>query len=292
MNTPALHRPVTTHSAGGQAKASATRELSRRWPGVVALAAGLLLVASPAALASSPRTEHVEGDWVNSLPPVITAYDPGSGHFSGSGSSVWTGSWSGTTTWTTTGTLNLLTGDVEGTLDETFDGSSADGGRGTLHFTETYTVDGATSKIHIDATLLDGTGDFAGSRGRVTFDGLSLPSGQGGGTYTGSWTRGPSGNRTQSTGGRQPALRLRCRPRGVRAGQRVTYRFRVTALDGGQRRAIEGAVVRVGRRTVRTNRRGRATLLLRFSAPGRRWASASKTGYVPGRAKVRISPAG
>jgi hypothetical protein len=157
---------------------------------VAALVAGLLVASSQPALASSPRTEHVAGDWVNALPPVITAYDPATGHFSGSGSSVWTGSWTGTTTWTTTGTLDLLTGDVEGTLDETFDGRSADGDNGTLHFIETYTVDGATSRIHIDARLVDGSGDFAGSRGRVTFDGLSLPSGQGGGTYAGRWTRG------------------------------------------------------------------------------------------------------
>jgi poly(hydroxyalkanoate) depolymerase family esterase len=87
----------------------------------------------------------------------------------------------------------------------------------------------------------------------------------------------------------KPALRLRVRPRRVRAGRRVTYRFKVTASEGGRRRPIGGALVRFARRTVPTNRRGRARLRLRFSAPRIRRARAIKSGYRLGRAQVRIT---
>ncbi|MDX6644251.1 MAG: hypothetical protein QOD76_2213 [Solirubrobacteraceae bacterium] len=163
------------------------RSVKRFLVAVAAFATTALLAATASALAAPPVA--VSGTFAEPVPPVITAYDPGSGNFYAYGGSVWTGTWSGATTWTTSGTVNLLTGDVKGTIDETFIGRSDDGGTGTLRFTETYTVNGAASTIHIDAVLLDGTGDFAGSRGHVIFDGLQLPSGQGQGTYTGTWNR-------------------------------------------------------------------------------------------------------
>jgi hypothetical protein len=151
---------------------------------VLACAAGLLST-SPAAAA-----QLVSGTFEEPAPLVLTAYDLRSGAFSGFGASTWTGTWNGVTHWTIRGTTDLLTGDSSGTLDETFVGVSDDGGAGTLHFIETYTVDGKTATFYDLARLVGGTGDFAGARGHVTFHGLELPTGQGAGTYSGRWLRG------------------------------------------------------------------------------------------------------
>jgi hypothetical protein len=83
-------------------------------------------------------------------------------------------------------------------------------------------------------------------------------------------------------------LRLKVRPRRVRAGRRVRFRFRVRSASG---RRIRGAGVSIAGHRVRTGRRGRARLRLRLRSPGRYRVLASKRGMRSGRASVRaVSP--
>jgi hypothetical protein len=232
----------------------------------------LLALSAPAAAA---RSGTVSGTFTEPAPPVLTAYNPKTGGFSGYGSSMWTGTWTGVTYWTIKGTVNLLTGDSSGTLDETFIGHSADGGTGTLHFLETYTVKGATGAFHDDATLVGGSGDFARSRGKVTFDGLDLPTGQGEGTYNGTWLRGrsappirrpqPSPRPKHHSGAVAPRLHVIAWPRTVRAQCREWVRFRVTARG----RPVAHAWVMLNRHRVQTNGAGRSVLMIRLPRPGR-----------------------
>jgi hypothetical protein len=83
-----------------------------------------------------------------------------------------------------------------------------------------------------------------------------------------------------------PRLRLSVRPHATRAGRRTRFRFRVSARG----HAVRGARVRFAGRRVRTGRRGLATLTVRFGSPGTRKALASKRGYRPARARVRVRP--
>jgi hypothetical protein len=86
------------------------------------------------------------------------------------------------------GVYHPLTGESHGQLYETFMGISEDGRRGTLSFVETYTLHGPTGAVHIDATIVAGTGGFTGATGRVAFDGVLLEGLAGGGGYAGTWT--------------------------------------------------------------------------------------------------------
>jgi hypothetical protein len=158
----------------------------------VVLAGAALATSAPAVPASSPRDGRalaVTGDWVDAAPCIPASFDPATGRFSATCSSIWTGTWIGVTKAQLDGTTNLLTGDTTGTIDETFIGRSDDGGTGTLRLRETLEVDGNSSTLVIDATIVQGTGDFRGSRGHVTFTGLVAPDGQGAGMYSGRWVR-------------------------------------------------------------------------------------------------------
>jgi hypothetical protein len=81
-------------------------------------------------------------------------------------------------------------------------------------------------------------------------------------------------------------LRLSVRPRRVRAGRRVRFRFLVRSGSG---RRIRGARIRFAGRRVRTGRRGRARMTRRFARPGRRRAVATKPGFRRARATVRVT---
>ncbi len=83
-------------------------------------------------------------------------------------------------------------------------------------------------------------------------------------------------------------LRVSVSPRLVRAGRRVTLRFRVRA----GRRAVRGARVKLAGRRVVTDRRGRATMRIRLGRTGRRLVVASRRGYRAGRTTVRVARAG
>ena len=75
-----------------------------------------------------------------------------------------------------------------------------------------------------------------------------------------------------------PGLRLRVRPLTVLAGRRVRLRIRVTTTRCGKREPVSGATVRFGRRRVKTDRRGRASMRIRVRFD-RRVVRASKPGY-------------
>jgi S-formylglutathione hydrolase FrmB len=86
-----------------------------------------------------------------------------------------------------------------------------------------------------------------------------------------------------------PVLRLRIRPRLVVWRARARLRFAVTARRCGRRTPVAGATIRIGRKRVRTNQRGRATALV--VPRGRRRelpARVSKEGFKAGLARVLV----
>jgi hypothetical protein len=156
-----------------------------RWT-IVAVALMAAAVSPPAHAADT----RIEGGWIATIPCAYTNFDPTTGDFECEGSTLWDGALTGITTYHADGTLDLATGDVSGTIAETFYGiATADRSSGTLAFEETFTIDGATNTIHLVARIIGGTGDFAGSRGRLTFVGalFSVVAGHGG--YSGTWVR-------------------------------------------------------------------------------------------------------
>ena len=159
-----------------------------RTAGIVSVlaAAGLAVVAQATAVEAggSPGVQ-VSGRWNGLVSCALTAYDPITHHFTCDGSTLWTGALEGVTYYTVTGTVNLLTSDSSGTIDEDFVGKGL-GRTGSLHFTETFTLDGKTSRIHIDATAVDGTRGFSGTTGHLVFVGTEISAADGYGTYAGT----------------------------------------------------------------------------------------------------------
>jgi hypothetical protein len=137
-------------------------------------------------------TSTVGGSWAQVVNCVFTRYEPSTGDFSCVGSSTWEGSWTGVTHYDVIGRYDAATGGMRGTLDETFIGAYVpDKSRGTLHFSERFVIDGATSVLHIDTDIVGGDGDptFRCSGGRLTFDGIA-PGATGFGGYQGTWVHG------------------------------------------------------------------------------------------------------
>lgn len=83
-------------------------------------------------------------------------------------------------------------------------------------------------------------------------------------------------------------LRLSVRPRRTRVGRRTAFRFTVRVTRGGRTRRVARARIQFAGRRARTNRRGRARIIVRFRAPGRRRARATKRGFRAGSATVRV----
>jgi hypothetical protein len=98
-----------------------------------------------------------------------------------------------------------------------------------------------------------------------------------------------SSDRSRGRGARGRRLRLSVRPRSVRAGRETTLAFRVVTAQ--RRRRVVGALVRFGGRRVRTGRRGRARIVVTLHRPGQRSARASKRGFRPARATIRVRTA-
>ena len=83
-------------------------------------------------------------------------------------------------------------------------------------------------------------------------------------------------------------LRVTVRPRVVRAGSLRRFEFRVVARDAQARAtAVRRARVRFAGRSVRTNGRGEATLVVRLRRPGRHLVRASRAGLGSATATVR-----
>jgi hypothetical protein len=145
--------------------------------------------------ASASKKQEIRGGWIGAVPCAFTSYNPSpgaptTGTFTCTSGTFWDGSWTGQTMYTAKGTINFLTGDSSGTLDETFYGiATADQSSGTLRFSERYRIYGATNTVHIDVTIVGGTGDWVGSKGHLTFDGVQFLGVAGHGGYAGTWIR-------------------------------------------------------------------------------------------------------
>jgi hypothetical protein len=83
----------------------------------------------------------------------------------------------------------------------------------------------------------------------------------------------------------RPPLRVMAKPRTLHAGQRARVRVRVRRADG---HAVRGARVRLGGKTARTGRRGRAVLRVRFAHAGRKSLRVRKAGFATRTLRVRV----
>lgn len=87
---------------------------------------------------------------------------------------------------------------------------------------------------------------------------------------------------------RRARLRVAVSPRRAISRRAVRIRVSVRVRRGGRLRPVRGATVRAAGRRAQTNRRGRATLRIRFVRPGRRLVTARRREFGPGRAVVRV----
>lgn len=101
----------------------------------------------------------------------------------------------------------------------------------------------------------------------------------------------PPGSGVPGGGRGSPPTRrmtLSVSPRRARAGRRTRFAFRATHVTGGRRRALSGATIRFAGGRVRTDRDGRATMVRRMGSSGRYTARATKRGFRPAAAAVRV----
>jgi hypothetical protein len=164
-------------------------------PIVTAMGALLSVLGTPlTGNAAEPRATVVGGSWLNEVPCIFTSFDPDTGRVTCTGSSTWQGSWTGVTRFEARGVTDPKTGDLRATLTETFVGTYlADRSTGSLMFTESITVEGATGAVLIEGDIGGGSGDptFRCSRGHVSFDGFSTPGGVlAFGGWRGVWNHG------------------------------------------------------------------------------------------------------
>ncbi|MDX6698757.1 MAG: hypothetical protein QOE65_2154 [Solirubrobacteraceae bacterium] len=103
-------------------------------------------------------------------------------------------------------------------------------------------------------------------------------------------SRRGSCNTAAATAARRARIRLLAAPARVTAGRVVRLRVRAVVGRGRALRAVPGAMVRAAGRSTRTNRAGRASLLVRFPRVGRFTVSAARPGLLTGRAAVRAVP--
>jgi hypothetical protein len=169
--------------------------MGRRSLVAILVLAAVTAVGGPARAAGGPlgvTTSTVGGSWAQIVNCVFTHYDPSSGAFTCVGGSTWEGSWTGVTHYDVTGTVNPATGDMRGSLTETFVGTYVpDRSRGTILLSERFVIDGATGVLHIASDIVGGDGDptFRCSGGHATFDGVA-PGETGFGGYQGTWIHG------------------------------------------------------------------------------------------------------
>jgi len=81
------------------------------------------------------------------------------------------------------------------------------------------------------------------------------------------------------------SLRVSVHPRRVRAGRRVRFRFHVTSRSGFP---LAGVRIHFAHKRARTNSRGRARIVARLHARGRRKARVSKAGFKARRVTVSV----
>jgi hypothetical protein len=144
---------------------------------------------------SPPGEQHrsyttvLTGDWYStgcvptSVPPSASFPMRLAGVCTGSAD----GSWTGVEVDHAVGVLGSDLG-LRSVDDIRLYGRASDGTCGSLHIRQTITVDGTTSALKGVATILSGSGDWVGSTGTYTTDGV-FNGGVGNGTYAGQWRR-------------------------------------------------------------------------------------------------------
>ncbi len=112
----------------------------------------------------------------------------------------------------------------------------------------------------------------------------------GGGQPGGGGGGGPGGGGGSNEGGGRaaPKIRLSVSPGRVPTGRRIRFSLRATHLSSGRRRPVSGAAISFAGRRLRTDPRGRASMVKRFRSGGRYRPRASREGFRPGRAAVRV----
>jgi S-formylglutathione hydrolase FrmB len=84
-------------------------------------------------------------------------------------------------------------------------------------------------------------------------------------------------------------IHLRVRPRRARRNRRTRVRFSTWVVRDGRRLPLRRVRIRLGRKRVRTNRRGRASMVVRFRRPpGVRRVRATRRGYRGATARIRV----
>ena len=101
------------------------------------------------------------------------------------------------------------------------------------------------------------------------------------------WREPMPGSSCARAGGSGGRIRLSVRPRRVRTGRRVSFRFSVRASG----EPVSGATVSFAGGRVRTGASGRAAMTRRLRRTGRHTARATKAGLAPDSAVVRVRPA-
>ena len=92
-----------------------------------------------------------------------------------------------------------------------------------------------------------------------------------------------------TAGAKGAALRLTVKPRRVKAGQLVRFRFRVTTSIDRRRVGVSGARIRFAGRNAKTNGSGRATIRVRIRRPGHRRAIAFRRTFRRGSVGITIA---
>jgi len=83
-------------------------------------------------------------------------------------------------------------------------------------------------------------------------------------------------------------IRVRVNRRKLRAGKSVRLRVAVTVREQGRTRPVRRALVRVAARRVRTDRRGRASLVVRFARRGPKVLRTEAHDLLPRRVVLRV----
>lgn len=142
--------------------------------------------ATPSLAAPKSVSTFVNGGWVNETGIVFTGLtptaDPTVYSFTFSGGSIWDGDFTGHTVVQGAGFVNVLTGAFRGTYTETLYGTYLPD-----HRTGSLTTVGSVSTtptlgFTAVARIVSGTCGFAGSKGRMRYDGTIVHGG-----YVGSW---------------------------------------------------------------------------------------------------------
>jgi hypothetical protein len=98
----------------------------------------------------------------------------------------------------------------------------------------------------------------------------------------------PKGEKPSTSPVKPAKIRLRVTPKHVRAGKRVTLRFRATAVVAGKEEPVDQARIGVGKRTALTDGTGRASIGFKSKRAGTRRPVASKTGLRSGKDWFRV----